>query len=43
MLDIIHEASTVDMKTVKSKLLHSSDVWLKSEDMISLGLADQIL
>jgi ATP-dependent protease ClpP protease subunit len=43
MLEIIQESSSVDMKTVKSKLLHPSDVWLKAEDMISLGLADQIL
>jgi len=43
MLEIIQESSNVDMKTVKSKLLYSSDVWLKAEDMISLGLADQIL
>jgi ATP-dependent protease ClpP protease subunit len=43
MLEIVQESSNVDMKTVKSKLLHPSDVWLRAEEMIALGLADQIL
>lgn len=43
MLEIVQEASNVEIKTIKSKLLFSSDVWLKAEEMIALGLADQIL
>jgi ATP-dependent Clp protease protease subunit len=43
MLEIVQEASSAEMKTIKSKLLYSSDVWLKAEEMIALGLADQIL
>jgi len=30
-------------KAVKTKLLSPSDVWLTAEELVSLGVADQIL
>lgn len=43
MINILLECSDLDLKAIKSKLLNSSDVWLKSEEMLSFGLADKIL
>lgn len=43
MINILLECSDLDLKAIKSKLLNSSDVWLKSEEMLSFGLADEIL
>lgn len=43
MLDILKECSNIDAKTIKSKLMNSSDVYLKSQELVTLGLADQII
>lgn len=43
MIDIIKKNSSLDDRVINSKLLNSSDVYLKAEDMIKYGLADQIL
>jgi ATP-dependent Clp protease protease subunit len=43
MLDIIQIASGLESRVIKSKLLNSTDIWLKSEEMVTLGLADHIL
>ena len=43
MQNILQEATSMDSRTVKSKLLSPTDVWLTSDEMVSLGLADYIL
>jgi len=43
MQNILQEATSMDSRTVKSKLLSPTDVWLNSEEMVFLGLADHIL
>jgi len=43
MVNILKKCSGMDDRNVNSKLLHSTDVYLKSEDMLNYGLADQIL
>lgn len=43
MLDILKECSNMDAKSIKSKLMNSSDVYLKSHELVTLGLADQII
>lgn len=42
MVNILREASGLDSRTIKSKLLPASDVWLTAEDLIELGIADHI-
>lgn len=42
MLDILKECSFLDTKTIRSKLMNSSDVYLKSDELVTYGLADQI-
>ena len=43
MVNILCEATGLDVKTVKTKLLPPTDSWLKAEQLISLGVADSIL
>lgn len=43
MLCILQEATGLESRVIKSKLLNSTDVWLDSEEMVSFGLADHIL
>jgi ATP-dependent Clp protease, protease subunit len=43
MIDILNNSSNLDERTIKSKLLHSTDVYLRSEELLNFGLADQIL
>lgn len=43
MMEIIKKNSSLDSKTIGAKLLNSSDVFLKSQEMLNLGLADQII
>lgn len=43
MVDILSECSNLDVKAVKAKLLPPSDVWLSSDEVIELGIADSIL
>ena len=43
MLEIVRDASGLDSRTIKSKLLGPSDAWLTSEELINYNLADRIL
>lgn len=43
MVNLLTEVSDLDSKTVKSKLLTPSDVWLSPEELMVLGIADSIL
>ena len=43
MVRLLKECSGLDTTTVKRKLLPPSDVWLKAEELIDLGIADHIL
>ncbi len=43
MIVLLSEASGLDTKTVKSKLLPATDAFFTAEEMISLGVADHIL
>lgn len=43
MIDLLTDVSELDSKTVKSKLLTPSDVWLSADEAVELGIADSIL
>ena len=43
MIDLLAECSNLDARTVKTKLLPPSDVWLSADELIELGIADSIL
>ena len=43
MANVLMEASNLDLKTIKSKLLPASDVFFTAEQMIKIGIADHIL
>jgi ATP-dependent protease ClpP protease subunit len=43
MIDLLAECSDLDARTVRTKLLPPSDVWLSADDVIELGIADSIL
>lgn len=43
MVSIIKKSSSLDERNINSKLLNSTDVYLKAEEMLNYGLADQIL
>jgi len=43
MVNILCDATGLDVKTFKNKLLPPTDSWLKAEQLISLGVADSIL
>jgi ATP-dependent Clp endopeptidase proteolytic subunit ClpP len=42
MLFLLKECTNLDMRTIKSKLLSPSDVWFTAEDIVELGIADNI-
>ena len=43
MADILKEATDLDLKTIRSKLLPPTDVWMTPEDLIAFGIADNYL
>ena len=43
MIDLLAECSNLDARTVKTKLLPPSDVWLSADEVVELGIADYIL
>lgn len=43
MVRLLKECSGLDTTTIKRKLLPPSDVWLTAEELLDLGIADQIL
>lgn len=43
MFDILKEATELDSRTIKQKLLPASDVYMSAEDMINYNAADFIL
>ncbi len=43
MIDLLAECSGLDARTVRTKLLPPSDVWLSADDVVDLGIADSIL
>jgi len=43
IIKFFHEVTGLDNKTIKSKLLPPTDVWLSVEEMIDLRIADHIL
>lgn len=43
MVRLLKECSGLDTTTVKKKLLPPTDVWLRAEELIELGIADHIL
>ena len=42
MLGLLKEFTGLETRTIKTKLLPPSDVWLTAEEAIELGIADQI-
>jgi ATP-dependent protease ClpP protease subunit len=43
MTDILKEATDLDLKKIRSKLLPPTDVWMAPGDLIALGIADNYL
>jgi ATP-dependent Clp protease protease subunit len=43
MVELLQECTGLPNRTIKSKLLPPSDVWLTAEELVELGVADQIL
>jgi len=43
MVNILREATGLETRIIKSKLLPASDVWLTAEELIELNIADHIL
>lgn len=43
MVNILQECSDLPVKTIKTKLLPPSNVWLSVEEVVKLGIADTIL
>lgn len=43
MVRLLKECSGLDTTTVKKKLLPPTDVWLRAEELVELGIADHIL
>lgn len=42
MIDILKENTGLDARTIKSKLLCPTDVWLTAEELIEFGIADGV-
>ena len=42
MIDILKENTGLDARTIKSKLLCPTDVWLTAEELVEFGIADDI-
>lgn len=43
MINILKENTGLDTRIIKSKLLNATDVWLTSEELIELGVADNYI
>ena len=43
MLQVLRNVSGLDIRTVKSKLLGSSDAYFTAQELIDLNIADHIL
>jgi ATP-dependent protease ClpP protease subunit len=43
MVNLLKICTDLNGSTIKRKLLPASDVWLKAEELIELGIADHIL
>ena len=43
MINILKENTELDTRTIKSKLLNATDVWLTAEEMVELGIADDYI
>ena len=43
MINILKENTGLDTRTIKSKLLNATDVWLTAEELIELGIADDYI
>ena len=43
MVNILRDATSLDVRTIKSKLLPPSDIWLTAKELVELGVADHIL
>ena len=43
MSNILKENTGLDTRTIKSKLLNATDVWLTAEEMVELGIADDYI
>jgi ATP-dependent Clp protease protease subunit len=42
MIKILEECTELDSRTIKSKLLCPTDVWLTADELVELGVADDI-
>ncbi len=42
MIAVLEECTDLDAKTIKSKLLSPTDVWLTADELVELGVADNI-
>jgi len=43
MVELIKECTDLPTRTIKTKLLPPSDVWLTVDEAVELGIADHIL
>ena len=43
MINVLKENTGLDTRTIKSKLLNATDVWLTAEEMVELGIADDYI
>ena len=43
MVDVLKRATYMEEKTIKSKLLPPTDVWLTADECINLGIADKFI
>lgn len=43
MIDVLKRATYLDEKTIKSKLLPPTDVWLTPQELIDVGVADRFI
>ena len=43
MIEVLKENTGLETRTIKSKLLCPTDVWLTAEELIELGIADNFL
>ena len=43
MINVLKENTELDTRTIKSKLLNATDVWLTADELIELGIADDYI
>lgn len=43
MINVLKENTGLDTRTIKSKLLNATDVWLTAEELVELGVADDYI